>query len=262
MKLQTIVLGLSSLWLFAFTSSFHWTYRPNAAPFIVVLDAGHGGKDPGCSGAKSKEKDIALNIALQVEQLLNANKVFKTKAILTRKSDEFIGLSDRAKIANNQKADLFISVHCNANDNHEILGTETYAMGLHKNNANLNVMMNENSSILLEDNYKQKYDGFDPKSEEAYIIFKLHQHSHVKQSLDLASKIESNFKAKRTSRGVKQAGFLVLWQTSMPSVLIETGFLTNKTDEKFLSSVEGRRHIASAIYKSVNQYIEERRQNQ
>lgn len=262
MKLSVFKVILPALFLFAFTSSFDWTYRPDSSPFIVVLDAGHGGKDPGCLGEQAKEKEIALNITLKVEKLLNANRSYKTKAILTRKTDEFIGLNERAKIANTQKANLFISIHCNANDNHEIVGTETYAMGLHKNNANLNVMMTENSAILLEDNYKQKYDGFDPKSEEAYIIFKLQQHAHLKQSLDLAAKIENSLKVKRTSRGVKQAGFLVLWQTSMPSVLIETGFLTNKTDEKFLSSIEGQQYTATAIFKAINQYIEEHHKSQ
>lgn len=220
----------------------------------VVLDAGHGGKDPGTSGSTSKEKNISLDVVLKIESLLKTHYP-NLKVILTRRTDEFVELAERANIANKNKADFFISVHCNANDNKTIHGSETYVMGLHKEEDNIQMIMNENASILLEKDHEKKYDGFDPHSIESYIIFSMVQNVYLKQSLAFASKVEKNMIAhtKRKSRGVKQAGFLVLWKTTMPSVLIEIGFLTNKEEEKYLNSTEGKQAIAKSIFKAITE---------
>lgn len=220
----------------------------------LVLDAGHGGKDPGTSGTSTKEKNISLDVVLKIEQLLKSNYP-NLKVLLTRRTDEFIELAERANIANKNKADFFISVHCNANDNKTIRGSETYVMGLHKEEDNVQMIMNENASILLEKDHEKNYDGFDPHSIESYIMFSMVQNVHLKQSLAFASKVEKNMIAhtKRKSRGVKQAGFLVLWKTTMPSVLIEIGFLTHKEEEKYLNSTEGKSAIAKSIFKAITE---------
>lgn len=224
----------------------------------VVIDAGHGGHDVGCLGVHSKEKDVTLALALKLGKYLEDNYT-DIKVIYTRKTDEFIDLIERANIANKAKADLFISLHCNANANKAAYGSETYAMGLHVSEANLNVAKRENSVILLEDNYEKNYDGFDPKSTEAYIIFSLYQNVNIDKSLFLASKVQEQFtnKLKRYNRGVKQAGFIVLYKTNMPSILIESGFLTNKEEEEFLSSKEGQNNIAKSIYLAFKAYKDE-----
>lgn len=242
---------------FAFLSFIPKPAPPTTIDFIVI-DAGHGGRDPGTNGRAAKEKDVSLSVALKVEKLFRDNKTGITVE-LTRKTDTFVELVDRAAFANKRKADLFISIHCNANPNRYVVGSETYAMGLHKNDDHLDVMMRENSTILMEDNYQEKYDGFDPKSPEAYIVFSLVQNAYLRQSLALASKMETSFRAitKRQSRGVKQAGFLVLWKTAMPSVLAEIGFLSNAVEEKFLASAEGQQYVANAIYQAVVQYRSE-----
>lgn len=241
--------------------SLTWRSDPGFRPDldVIVLDAGHGGKDPGTHGKTAREKDVALKVI----QLVAAN--FKRhdeniKVITTRNSDVFIGLAERAAIANRNKADLFISVHCNSNPNKTVNGSETYAMGLHKEDDNLAVMK-ENASILLEDDHEEKYEGFDPNSHEAYIVFSLVQNAYLKQSLKLGGLVETNFKSttKRHSRGVKQAGFLVLWRTSMPAVLIEIGFLSHQVDERFLASQAGQQFIADAIYQAVKEYRNPRR---
>ncbi len=221
----------------------------------VVIDAGHGGKDSGALGRKSKEKDIVLSIALKLGTYIEEN-LPDVKVIYTRTTDEFIPLDERADIANKNKADLFISIHCNGNKDSRAYGTETYAMGLHKTDGNLEVAKMENSAILLEDDYTTKYEGFDPTSAESYIMFSFLANTFLSQSLNYAAFIENEFKTRalRKSRGVKQAGFLVLWKTTMPSVLIETGFLTNSREERYLSSTEGQEYIASAIYRAFKSY--------
>lgn len=227
-----------------------------AAPDLVVIDPGHGGKDPGAIGVtKSYEKTIALGISKKVADLINKN-VNGMNAHLTRSDDRFLGLYERAKIANDKDAALFISIHCNSSSNQTANGSETFAMGLHKTAGNLELMKRENSSILLEEDHHEKYDGFDPKSEEATIIFKLQQHAYLKQSLHLAGHVEKQMKlqTKRVSRGVKQAGFLVLWKTTMPSVLVEAGFLSHANEEKFLKSEAGQDHVAKAIYRAILDY--------
>lgn len=220
----------------------------------VVIDPGHGGHDAGCLGSKSKEKDVALAISLKFGKLIEEN-LKDVKVIYTRKSDVFVELHERAEIANNNKADVFICIHCNSGPK-SAYGTETFALGLHKSEDNLKVAQRENASILMENNYKTKYEGFDPKSPEAYIIFSLYQNAFIDQSLNLSSKIENQFKETegRLNRGVKQAGFLVLWRTTMPSVLIETGFLTNREEEKYMISEEGQNKIALSIFNAFKQY--------
>lgn len=223
----------------------------------VVIDAGHGGHDHGCSGSSSKEKTVALSIALKLGAMIEKNYP-DVKVVYTRKTDVFIELHERAAIANQAKADLFICVHCNANPSSSPYGTETYVMGLHKTESNLGVAKRENDVILLEDNYKQHYDGFDPSDPASHIMFSLFQHAYMNQSILFAAKCEEQFKsAKRHSRGVKQAGFLVLWKTSMPSVLIETGFLTNAKDEKVLASAEGQNVTAECIFRAFQSYKKE-----
>ena len=222
--------------------------------FTVVLDPGHGGKDPGCVGAISKEKDINLSVTLQLGELIEKN--YKNiNVIYTRKTDKFVALDERANIANKNKADLFISIHVNAAKRGNASGTETYTIGLANSTENLDVAMRENSVILMEDDYKQKYEGFDPNSTESYIIFELMNNKHLEQSVLLASQIQKSFvRSKRENRGVRQAGFLVLRKTSMPSVLIELGFLSNQTEERFLASDNGQQILSRAIYRAFSDY--------
>ena len=222
--------------------------------FTIVIDPGHGGKDPGCVGVISKEKTINLEVALQIGKLIEQNHK-DVKVIYTRKTDVFIPLDERANIANKNKADLFMSIHVNSARRSSAFGTETYTIGLANSTENLDVAMRENSVILMEDDYLQKYEGFDPKSTESYIIFELMQNKHLEQSVLLASQIQKSFvRSKRENRGVRQAGFLVLRKTSMPSVLIELGFLSNRTEEKFLASKEGQTTLAQSIYKAFCDY--------
>jgi len=224
-------------------------------PMLVVIDPGHGGKDPGASGRLYKEKDITLAIAKQLAALLEKDPTFKP--VLTREDDRFVELAKRADTANKLKAQFFISIHCNANPKRDATGSETYAMGEHKTGDNLSVVMRENAVILLEDKHEETYEGFDPNSEEAYIIFSLLQHAYLKQSLRLAKKIEDVMMqtTKRPSRGVRQAGFLVLWRTGMPSVLCEVGFITNPQEEKYIGSPEGQAAIAKAIHEALKGYV-------
>lgn len=221
----------------------------------VVLDAGHGGKDPGCLGAKTKEKDIALNIVLKLGELFKKNSP-EIKVIYTRSTDVFIELHERAKIANKHKADLFISVHCNAAKDSRARGTETFVLGLHRASDNLSVAKRENASILFEDNYKANYEGYDPNSDEGHILLSLFQNAYLEQSIRFAFDIETNFKSKTKlpSRGVKQDGFLVLRNAAMPSVLVEAGFLSNPEDEKFLATDAGQAKIAENVYNAFVKY--------
>jgi len=221
----------------------------------IVIDAGHGGKDPGTVGKISFEKDITLAIAKKVGNLI-AQNMEDVKVIYTRTDDTFIPLEERSAIANKEGADLFISIHCNAISNKNISGAETYVMGLHRSSENLDVAMRENAVITYEDEYHEKYEGYDPNSAESFIIFTMLQNAFLEQSLDFATIIQTDLKerAKLTDRGVRQAGFLVLWKTSMPSVLIEVGYLSNPKEEQFLNSSEGQELIASSIYRAVKNY--------
>lgn len=230
-------------------------------PFVyqlqkIVIDAGHGGKDPGCHGGHSKEKEIALKIALKLGKYINKN-IPDVEVVYTRTKDVFVELDERANIANKAKADLFVSIHCNSAGSSSPHGTETFVMGIHKNNDNLHVAKRENSVILLEDNYEENYKGFDPTDPVAsHIALKLYQNAYLNQSILFANMVEKEFKerARRNSRGVKQAGLVVLFKTDMPSVLIESGFLTNKTEESYLLTDDGQSYIASAIYRAFKEY--------
>lgn len=220
----------------------------------VVIDAGHGGKDPGAVCFGLKEKDITLSVALKLGELIKKynNDI---NVVYTRKTDEFIELYKRAKIANNAKADLFISIHVNSNKKPDPYGSETYVMGLSKTDENLEVAMTENAVILKEEDYKNQYEGFDPRSPEAYIIFSLYQNANLDLSLHLASLIQEEYqKVKRENRGVKQAGFLVLWKTTMPSILTEIGFISNKEEADFLANENNHWLIAKSIYNGFIRY--------
>lgn len=226
---------------------------------IIVLDAGHGGKDPGARYAGVNEKDIALSIVLKLGKKLK-DSLPGVKVYYTRMDDTFVELAERGAIANRKKADLFISVHCNANDKTAVYGTETYVMGLHKSETNLEVAKRENESILLEDNYETGYEGFDPRSPEAHIIFSFYQNAFMDQSLILADKIERRFASRpvnNTSRGVKQAGFLVLWKAAMPAVLVEAGFISNAAERKYLAGDAGQSEVASKLFMAIKDYQSE-----
>lgn len=226
--------------------------------FTVVIDPGHGGRDPGAVGATSKEKDINLAVALKLGRLITDNNK-NVKVVYTRDKDRFVDLNDRANIANKNKADLFISIHTNAVKSTNVRGAETYTLGLARSEENLRVAMMENSAILLEDDYMQKYEGFDPKSSESYIIFEFMQNKHMEQSITFASEIQKGFVStcKRADRGVRQAGFLVLRKTSMPSVLVELGYISNKDEERYMKSAEGQNQLAKAIYDAFVKYKRE-----
>ena len=223
----------------------------------VVIDAGHGGKDPGAIGRKTQEKEITLAVALKLGGLIREN-CKDVNVIYTRNSDEFIELFQRAEIANRNKADLFISIHCNANPTRTLQGSETYVMGLHKTKQNLEISKLENASILMEPDYLSNYDGFDPNSDESYITFTLFQNAFLNQSMDFASQVQKELTGSvgMADRGVRQAGFLVLYKTTMPSVLIETGFLSNTSEEQFLLSKNGQERISNAICKAFINYKE------
>ncbi len=225
----------------------------------VVIDPGHGGKDPGAIGySKTYEKDIVLAVGLKLGEFIKKNYP-DIKVVYTRDKDVFVELQERAAIANKANADLFISIHCNANNDRNAYGAETYCLGLHRSEANLEVAKRENSVILLEDNYVEKYDGFDPNAPEAHIIFSLFQYAFLNQSVSFASKVDNQLvvTASRKSRGVKQAGFLVLYKTTMPGVLIELGFISNKNEETFMKSAEGQATLAKGIFNAFSAYKKE-----
>ena len=224
--------------------------------FIVVIDPGHGGNDPGAIGTRGKEKNINLNVARKLGRLIEDN-CNDTEVVYTRKSDIFVPLHRRAEIANNAKANLFISIHTNAvaRKNSYVKGTETYTLGLHRTEENLEVAKKENSVILIEDDYKQRYAGFNPNSSESYIIFEFMQDKNMSQSVNFATLIQQNFKSyNRIDKGVHQAGFLVLRETSMPSVLIELGYISNPSEETYLLSDKGTTDLANAIYRAFINY--------
>ena len=223
----------------------------------VVIDAGHGGKDTGAIGAISKEKDLNLTVALLAGDYIKKN-LPDVKVIYTRERDVFVTLNERAAIANRNNADVFISIHCNSTDSKgaSASGAETYVLGEHKNAANLEVAKKENSSILYEEDAAEQYGDFDLNSPEAYIALSLFQKEYLNQSLQLAAKVQEQFSKRvgRKDRGVQQAGFLVLWKTAMPSILIELGFISNAAEERFLASADGQSYMASAIYRAFRDF--------
>jgi N-acetylmuramoyl-L-alanine amidase len=221
----------------------------------IVLDAGHGGYDSGAVGKHSREKDITLAIALDAGMMIK-EKLPGMEVIFTRTDDSFVKLHDRAEIANKNEADLFISIHCNSSPSEKAFGAETYIMGLHKTNENLEVAKAENAAILLEDNYQEQYDGFDPNSDEDYIMLNMFQSATMEQSLEFSQLLQDEMRtsAGLYDRGVRQAGFVVLYLTTMPGVLLETGFLSNPGEEQFLLKQENQLKIAEAIANAVIEY--------
>lgn len=275
--------------LFLVFSSFHIHKDDPKKVKVIVIDPGHGGKDPGCNGVSHKEKDVSLAVALKFGKLIEEN-LKDVKVIYTRKTDVFVDLEDRAKIANDNHADLFISIHCNAagkpvmvkdkktgkmrpktfkNSRGKMIvvetanpvpfGSETYVMGLKNEEGKMKVAQRENSAMLLEDNYETKYQGFDPNSEESYIIMSNYTSSYVIQSAGLAMKIQEQYftKAGRVDKGVHRQSIWVLWRTSMPSVLTEIGYLTNPEEEKFLGSSKGQDYMASCLFRAFRKYKDE-----
>tara|TARA_A100001011_G_scaffold366904_1_gene419856 strand:- start:20074 stop:21210 length:1137 start_codon:yes stop_codon:yes gene_type:complete len=222
--------------------------------FVVVLDAGHGGHDSGNRGNGYYEKKIALSIALKIGKILEKRKDFKI--IYTRKTDVFVDLIERANIANKADADLFISIHCDAFTSSKAYGAGTFVLGLHENERNFKIAQKENAVIFLEKDYEKKYDGFNPNDPESVISLILMQEKYLDQSIDAASTIQKSFvkNLDRKDRTVKQAGFIVLKYTYMPSVLVETGFLTNPSEGSYLNSSKGQTNMANAISKAIINY--------
>ena len=240
--------------IFSFSQSFSNKLK------TIVIDAGHGGKDPGTMGTKrytTYEKDIALDISLILGNYIEKHFP-EIKVLYTRKKDIFLELWERTALANDNNADLFISIHCDGFTNSEASGASVFVMGMSKMKANMDVAIRENSVMYLEDNFQEKYDGFDPKSAESYIVFSLMQNAYLDQSILFAQKVDKQFveTAHRKSRGVKQAPFYVISRTNMPSVLIEAGFLTNPKEEDYLHTEAGKDYIASSIYRAFKEYKE------
>ena len=247
----------SLVWLFFLTTFLgSGLLYAQKQKYTVVLDAGHGGHDPGNVGNGYREKIIALKVVKAVgEQLKNRKDI---KVVYTREGDVFVDLWKRGEIANKVKADLFVSIHCNSHTS-SVSGTESFVLGLNSSGKNLEVAKKENAVILLEDNYKERYKGFDPNSPESVIGLSIMQEENLDKSLALAASVQQNFtqNLKRRSRGVKQAGFVVLYQTYMPSILVELGFLTNKNEGKYLNSKKGQQEMAGAITKAIEKYFDQ-----
>lgn len=252
MKAKIVSILLLFIGVFIF-SSFLKGKNTSTKPFIVVLDAGHGGHDPGNMGNGYKEKEIALKIVLEIGKILEKDP--NIKVLYTRKTDVFIKLHERAPVANKADADLFVSVHCDAFTNNAY-GAGTFVLGLHRSQANFEVAKRENEVIFLEENYEENYAGFDPNSPESLIGMTLMQEAYLDQSILLASLIQNNFtnNLKRKDRSVKQAGFMVLYKSYMPSVLVETGFLTNKNEGAYLNSKKGQLEMAKEIANGIISY--------
>jgi N-acetylmuramoyl-L-alanine amidase len=233
-------------------------FTPLEPAMVVVIDAGHGGKDPGNLGTgrySLTEKDVTLDVSNKLAEYITENMP-DVKVILTRTDDSFPKLSSRVKIANNAEADVFISIHCDAFATENAIGCGTYVMGMHKTEESLKSAMRENASIFKEDDYEEDYDGFDPNDPDTYIALSLRQNVFLDNSLQLGSLIQNQFRDRvgRKDRGVRQAGYYVISFTSMPSVLVELGFLTNRKEEDFLHSEEGRTYMASALYRAFREY--------
>lgn len=256
--LKWILVCAPVLLFFSFGSKeMQWKAKAEEVQTIktVVIDAGHGGKDPGCHGASAHEKNVCLSMALQLGKQIKA-KYPNIKVVYTRDKDVFVELDERAHIANKANADLFICIHANS-ASPSAYGTETYVLGLHKTEAQAKIADRENSTIYLEDDKGDKYKDFD-MSPDAIIARQLQLSVFLDQSISFAGKLQSEFKSiGRYDRGVKQAGFLVLYKTTMPSVLIETGFLTNADEEKFLADSTGQKKMATAMFSAFEKYKNE-----
>ncbi len=250
---NNIYIFFKILLFFFIITSFSSQQIKNQEKFIVVVDAGHGGKDPGNTGNGYLEKEIVLNISLQLGEILE--KVDDIEVIYTRTSDKFVNLFERANIANKSNANLFISIHADSH-NSQAYGAGTFVLGLHANQRNFEIAKKENSVIFYEDDYINQYEGFDPNNPESLIGLTLMQEEYLDQSIIAASYIQNSFvqNLKRKNRNVKQAGFIVLKYTYMPSVLVETGFLTNKNEGAYLNSINGQKEMSDAISKAVIKY--------
>ncbi len=257
-KMRNFLLFLSWAFLISTLTGLTVEIQAQEKPFVVVLDAGHGGHDSGNRGNGYFEKKIALNIALKIGAQLEKDPGIKV--IYTRKKDVFVDLIVRAEIANKADADLFVSIHCDAFTSSQAFGAGTFVLGLHENERNFKVAQKENSVIFLEENYEQKYDGFNPNDPQSVISLILMQETYLDQSIAAASSIQSSFvnNLQRKDRTVKQAGFVVLKYTYMPSVLVETGFLTNSSEGAFLNSSKGQNQMATAISKAIKNYKNQR----
>lgn len=247
-----------ALTLFIFVFSINCLIAQNNDTYRlrkIVIDAGHGGRDNGASGKNSREKNIALSIALKLGNYIKS-EIPGVSVIYTRTKNVYLTLDRRAEIANNSKADLFISIHVNSNNSSQPYGTSTYVMGVNDTQRNMDIAIRENSVITLEDNYQTTYEGFDPNDTESYIMFSLMQNTYQNQSLEFASFIQNQFRTRagRRDLGVMQLPLLVLWKTAMPSVLIETGFLSNVKEEGYLLTDRGQNIIASAIFRAFREY--------
>ena len=238
----------------------------SAKDFTVVIDAGHGGKDPGAiSGCKKiYEKDVTLKVALMVGEEIQKNYP-EVKVMYTRQTDKFVGLNDRARMANKANADLFISIHCNAAKNRTAKGAETYTLGIEEERTekSLEIAKRENGVILLEDNHEKTYANFNPNSPESYIIFEYMQSEYVKESIHIAQYVQENLsaEAQRLDRGVRQAGFLVLNATSMPSILVELGYISNAEEAKYLASANGQKKMSRCISQAFDKYYADLKKN-
>lgn len=249
----------------ACTVALFWAFTPKSSNKgrlqRVVIDAGHGGKDPGNLGTgrfKTTEKDITLEVSKLVGNYIS--EAFpEVEIIYTRTGDSYPSLNDRVEIANESQADLFISIHCDAFTKPSAKGSGTFVMGMHKSEESLRVAMKENASIYMEDDYESKYGGFDPKDPDTYIALTLRQNAYLDQSLNLSKRIQDQFRERvgRVDRGVRQAGYYVICFTTMPSVLVELGFLTNAEEEDFLNSEKGKTYMASAIFRAFRDYKNE-----
>jgi len=257
---SVLILLLTTSFLIASNGNAENNPPKKKKQFVVMIDPGHGGSDTGTPGTgryKTTEKDIALDVSLALGKMLE--KIPNVKVVFTRTGDTYPTLEQRAIVTNKKKADLFISIHCNAQPGKKgtAYGSETFVLGLSKNKTNLEVAKRENSVILLEDNYQETYGGFDPNSPESLISLIIMQEEYLDQSIEIASYIQKEFKvtAKRNDRGVKQAGFWVLSKTYMPSVLVELGFLTHKKEEDFLNSKNGKKVMTQSLYNAIKKYI-------
>lgn len=228
--------------------------------FTVVIDPGHGGKDPGAIGSTSKEKDIVLGVGKKLGEMIKKNHN-DVRIIYTRDTDRFVELNKRAEVANKAHADLFISLHCNALDKRKRSpqGVETFVLGLHRSSDNLEVAKSENSVILYEQDYTTKYQGFDPNEPESYIMFEFMADQYLQQSVSFATLVQNRLvnNSKRINRNVRQAGFLVLREVGMPSVLVELGYITNADDERFMKSDNGQTSLANSVYLAFKDYKHE-----
>lgn len=261
LKRMRVYILISFLCFFSILTSFGQkdsTQSQNFNVKTIVIDAGHGGHDPGCLGSSSQEKHICLSVALKLGKLIKAYFP-SVNVIYTRDKDVFVKLHERANIANKNKADLFISIHANSAQNKSAYGTETYVMGTKYTDRNLELSKRENSVILMEKDYEKNYDGYNPNSPLSNILMGLYQQEYLQSSINFATKVEYQFKTRnnRHSRGVRQRVLLVMYRTTMPSVLIELGFLTNKSEEVLLKDKIGQSETAAAVFRAFVEYKRE-----